>query len=90
LGADGWRTEDVMDPSYFIGNILGAFLAAMPPGQCDYRGVCPPRIIVVPGGAGYARQQPPSRLEQDALGVQVKQEILAFCQAHPEEHFCGT
>ena len=31
-----------MDPSYFIGNMLGAFIAAaaMPPGACDPRGVC--------------------------------------------------
>jgi len=72
---------------------------------CDRQGFCiaqqqfrtpyypplyPPQGFTRPPYDQPPPAQPSSLPKPDALGVQVKQEILAFCQQHPEEHFCGT
>jgi hypothetical protein len=88
-----------MEPSAFFGHFLGAFLAAMPPGACDSRGVCHPwhderryyaQPYYPPAPRYYQPAPQPQPQQQDSLGAQVKGEILQFCAQHPEEHFCGT
>jgi hypothetical protein len=85
------------DPSQFIAALLGSFLATLPAQAgvvCNRQGFCvaqpqfqqpyyppPPPVII--------KQSPPQEPQpQDAEGFAVKQEILAFCQQHPDEHFC--
>jgi hypothetical protein len=84
-----------MDP-YFVGALIGTFLAYIPPGHagvvCDRRGFCvaqpqfqqqnypPPPVIT----QSFPQQRP-----QDALGAKIRLEVYEFCSRHPEEPFCG-
>ena len=95
-----------MDPSTFFGAALGAFLATAIPAHagvvCNRQGFCvaqpqfsqpyyPPPVVIRQAPPPYYPSppiQPPP--PKDELGLEVKQEILAFCQQHPDEHFCGT
>jgi hypothetical protein len=83
-----------MDPSYFA-HWLGAFLAAMPPGACDSRGMCHPWYDDRHIAPQYRSYAPPPHYFQpqtqspDELGIMVKAEIYRFCTQHPDERFCG-
>lgn len=81
-----------------INGIVGGFFAAMPPGACDPSGRCwawnnpPPRVVVVPAPQPYYPPLPPQqhpRPRPTAEEADLKGEILAFCDHHPEERFCG-
>jgi hypothetical protein len=92
------------DVSQFVGSMLGAFLATLPAQAgvvCDRQGFCvaqpqfqqpypvPPRVIIQ-SVSPPTPSNCPAPPQPDALGLQAKQEILAFCQQYPGKYFCGT